>query len=95
IFLSDLLLMAGMFLMLWGTLWLLKPVDIHTLLHPLGVSDTLGAFLVVSGLCFRYPRQIIPLGVAALALLIWGPLVTYVIARGCTGIPGRRDRTDH
>jgi len=91
IFLSDFLLVTGMILMVWGTLWLLKPIVIHTLLHPLGVSDTLGAFLVVLGLCFRHPRHVIPLGVAALALLIWGPLVTYVIARGCSRLQGRRD----
>ena len=91
ILLADLFFVAGVFLMSWGTLWLLKPVEIHTLLHPLGISDTLGAFLIVLGLCLRYPQYIIPLGISALALLIWGPLVTYVIARGCAMIPGRRD----
>lgn len=88
---GSLLFFCGSALMIWGTLWLLKPVEVVTILHPLGISDTLGALLIILGLVLRYPEFIIPLSLAALAILVWGPLVTYVIARGCSRITGKGD----
>lgn len=79
---ADILLALGALLMVWGTLYLLKPVPVIVKLHTLGVSDTLGAMLIVAGLVMRYPERIIPLSVAFLALLLWGPMLSYVIAKG-------------
>ncbi len=79
---ADIMMGLGALLMVWGTLYLLKPVPIIVKLHTLGVSDTLGAMLIVAGLVILHPERIIPLSVAFLALLMWGPMVSYIIARG-------------
>lgn len=82
IIISSVLAGVGCLLMIWGTLYILKPLPLIVKLHTLGVSDTLGAMLVVAGLIVRFPSRIISLGIAFLALLFWGPLVTYLLARG-------------
>lgn len=82
IFFANIVMGLGALLMAWGTLYLLKPVPLIVKLHTLGVSDTLGAMLIVAGLVIIHPERIIPLSVAFLALLMWGPMVSYIIARG-------------
>jgi multicomponent Na+:H+ antiporter subunit G len=79
---SDVLLAFGCLMMLWGTLNLLRDLSFIVKLHILGVSDTLGAMLVVVGLVLRYPERISHLGIAFAALLFWGPLITFVMAKG-------------
>ncbi len=80
--LGDILMSAGCLLMVWGTLYIVREKPFIEKLHTLGISDTLGALLIVAGLIVRYPSRIVPLGVAFLGLLFWGPMVTYVMAKG-------------
>jgi len=79
---SNVLLAGGCLLMLWGTLNLLRKHNYVVKLHILGISDTLGAMLVVAALIFRFPERIFPLGTAFAALLFWGPLITFVLSKG-------------
>ncbi len=57
-------------------------------LHFLGAADTLGGGLVLMGLLLRHPGQSALLLVALGALLIWGPILTYLMAEG--GLPEER-----
>jgi len=90
IILSNILTGLGCLLMIWGTLYIMKSLPLIVKLHTLGVSDTLGAMLVVAGLMVRFPARILPLGIAFMALLFWGPLVTYLLAKGASRETGWR-----
>gem|GEM_PF-1145335 len=79
---GNVLCLLGAVFMVWGTLYLGKSVPVMVRLHALGVADTLGAILVVVGLMFKYPGKLFSLLMAFMALLFWGPMVTYLIARG-------------
>ena len=81
-FISGFLMACGCVLMTWGTLYLLTDKPFVTKLHALGISDTLGSLLIVAGLILRFPDRIVMLGAAFLALLFWGPLLTYILAKG-------------
>lgn len=81
---SSILTGFGCLLMIWGTIYIMKPLPLIVKLHALGISDTLGTMLVVAGLMFRFPERIMSLGMAFLALLFWGPLITYLLARGAS-----------
>ena len=81
-FVSGFFMVCGCVLMTWGTLYLLTDKPFVTKLHALGVSDTLGSLLIIMGLMLRFPDRIVVLGAAFLALLFWGPLLTYILAKG-------------
>jgi multicomponent Na+:H+ antiporter subunit G len=81
---GDILIGIGTAFMIWGTLCLMRPVSLIVKLHTLGISDTLGAILIISGLMFRYPERLMPLIMAFTALLFWGPMVAYLVAKGTT-----------
>ena len=82
IFVSGFFMVFGCVLMTWGTLYLLTDKPFVTKLHALGVSDTLGSLLIIAGLMLKFPDRMIVLGAAFLALLFWGPLLTYILAKG-------------
>lgn len=84
-FFSGLFIACGCVLMTWGTLYLLTDKPFVTKLHALGISDTLGSLLIIAGLMLRFPDRIMVLGAAFLALLFWGPLLTYILAKGVSG----------
>lgn len=76
------LVLAGAFFMLTGALGLLRFPDVFTRMHAAGMTDTMGAGLILAGLCFQGD------GVTALRLLLilgflWftSPVSTHALAR--------------
>ena len=76
------LVLAGAFFMLTGALGLLRFPDVFTRMHAAGMTDTMGAGLILAGLCFQGD------GVTAVRLLLilgflWftSPVSTHALAR--------------
>ncbi len=77
-----LLLGAGSFFMLTGVIGLLRLPDIYSRLHAAGLTDTLGAALILLGLVFHAGFSIaaIKLVLIFLFILISGPTATHALA---------------
>lgn len=80
--LSWALVLAGAFFTLTGALGLLRLPDVFTRMHAAGMTDTMGAGLILAGLCFQGD------GVTAARLLLilgflWftSPVSTHALAR--------------
>lgn len=82
-YLSTLLLLAGAFFFLAGTLGLLRFPDVYTRLHALTKADNLGLGLMVMGLAVQAESW----AAAGKLLLIWGLVllagasVAHLVAR--------------
>ena len=83
-YISVILLIAGAFFFLAGTLGLLRFPDVYTRLHALTKADNLGLGLTVTGLILQLESWL----VAGKLLLIWilillaGASVAHLIAKG-------------
>lgn len=82
---AAILMGLGAALWIWGTAWLPGRRDLFWKLHALGVADTLGSALVVTGLLVRAPEQWPALTLALVSLIFWGTAIGYVLARGAYG----------
>lgn len=87
---GSILMMAGGLFLLVGTIRAGLCRSYLGRLHFLGVADTLGGILVLLGLMLHHPGQAALLLVAFGALLIWGPVLTYLMAEG--GVSEERSR---
>ncbi len=76
------LVSAGLFFVLVGTIGVLRLPDFYTRLHAAGVTDTLGAELVVIGLMFEagWSLTTAKLAVIAFFLLMTSPTATHAVA---------------
>ncbi len=72
----------GMFFVLVGAVGVVRLPDFYTRLHGAGVTDTLGAELVLVGLAIQAPDLLtaLKLGLIALFLFITSPTSTHAIA---------------
>lgn len=80
--LSWVLLMGGAFLVITGGVGLLRMPDFFTRLHPSGVVDTLGAGLVIAGLCLQAgPTQVtVKLLLILVFIFFTSPTATHAVA---------------
>jgi multicomponent Na+:H+ antiporter subunit G len=88
---STMFLAAGSFIMITGTVGLLKFPDFYTRMHATGKCDTLGQIMIIAG-CMIYEGftfiTIKLLLVAAFYLLV-GPASTHALMKAAyvTGVP--------
>lgn len=75
-------ILAGLFFVLAGTLGVLRLPDFYTRLHAAGMTDTLGAELVLLGLIIQsgFTQMSLKLLLVAFFLLITSPTATHAIA---------------
>lgn len=81
--LSGLLLYAGVFFVLVGNAGLLRMPDFYTRLHAAGLTDTLGAGLVLAGLAVHvgWSLAAVKLLLIILFLFITGPTASHALAK--------------
>ena len=81
--LSWVLLAAGGFVVVVGGIGVLRLPDLYTRLHAAGVTDTLGAFLVLSGLALQAGWSLVAVKLIMiwLLLLFTGPVSSHALAR--------------
>ncbi len=81
--LSWISIVGGLFFIVVGSVGLLRMPDVFTRLHAAGMTDTMGAGLILLGLCFQggftlvTARLLMVLGF----LLFTSPIGTYALAR--------------
>ena len=76
-------IVGGLFFMVVGAIGVLRMPDVYTRLHAAGMTDTMGAGLILIGLAF----QAGPTLVAVRLMLVWAfllftsPIATHALAR--------------
>lgn len=73
---------AGLFFVLAGTLGVLRLPDFYTRLHAAGMTDTLGAELILLGLIIQsgFTQMSLKLLIVAFFLFITSPTATHAVA---------------
>ncbi|MDH5589736.1 MAG: monovalent cation/H(+) antiporter subunit G [Gemmatimonadota bacterium] len=80
---SWVLISGGVFFMVVGAIGLVRMPDVYTRLHAAGMTDTMGAGLILMGLCFQgggFP-VVVRLVLIWLFLLFTSPIGTHALAR--------------
>ncbi|GMR12744.1 MAG: monovalent cation/H(+) antiporter subunit G [Gemmatimonadota bacterium] len=81
--LSWISIVGGLFFMVVGAIGVLRMPDVYTRLHAAGMTDTMGAGLILIGLTFQAGLTL----VAVRLLLVWAfllftsPISTHALAR--------------
>ncbi len=83
IVLAVILVCAGVFFLLMGSIGLLRFPDFYTRMHAAGKSDTLGSLLVLTGLAFYEGIDLTAVKILLIALFIFvtSPTATHAMAR--------------
>lgn len=73
---------AGLFFMLAGAIGVLRLPDFYTRMHAAGMTDTLGAELVILGLMFQSGVSLMTLKLALIGLFLFltSPTATHAVA---------------
>lgn len=81
--LSWLAIAGGLFFMLVGTFGILRMPDVYTRLHAAGMTDTMGAGMILAGLCFQTPEAPVILRLLLILLFLWftSPIATHSLAK--------------
>jgi len=80
--LATVSIISGLFFVLAGTLGVLRLPDFYTRLHAAGMTDTLGAELILIGLIIQsgFTQMSLKLLLVAFFLLLTSPTATHAIA---------------
>lgn len=81
--LGDALLLAGGFFLVVGAVGLLRFPDVFTRMHAASVSETLGAYLLLLGLCLQGGgwQVVVKLLLIFMFLFITSPTATHALAK--------------
>ena len=81
--LSWIAIVSGLFFMIVGTIGILRMPDILTRLHPAGMTDTMGAGLLLLGMAFQTSdwMVLVRLLFVYFLLLFTSPIASHALAR--------------
>lgn len=81
--LSWLILLGGVAFALIGSVGLLRMPDFYTRLHAAGITDTLGAALIVLGLMLQAGWTLVSVKLLLILIFLWftGPIATHALSR--------------
>jgi multicomponent Na+:H+ antiporter subunit G len=81
--LSWIAIVSGLFFMIVGTVGILRMPDILTRLHPAGMTDTMGAGLMLFGMAFQTSdwMVLVRLLFVYLFLIFTSPIASHALAR--------------
>jgi multicomponent Na+:H+ antiporter subunit G len=87
---SWLTLLSGVFFLIVGGIGALRMPDFYTRLHAAGITDTMGAALIVLGLVVQGGWTQITLKLILILLFLWvtSPTATHALARAALADPG-------
>ena len=76
-------ILGGSFFALVGGLGIIRMPDLYTRLHAAGVTDTMGAGLVLVGLMLYAGLSLVTVKLGMILVLLWltSPVSTYALAR--------------
>jgi multicomponent Na+:H+ antiporter subunit G len=81
--LSWIAIVGGLFFMIVGTVGILRMPDVFTRLHAAGMTDTMGAGLLILGMCLQagFGLVLVRLVLVYAFLLFTSPIATHALAR--------------
>jgi multicomponent Na+:H+ antiporter subunit G len=81
--LSWIFLLSGSFFAISGGIGVLRMPDLFTRLHAAGVTDTMGAGLILTGLMFQGGISLVTAKLVIILAFVWfsSPVSTYALAR--------------
>jgi multicomponent Na+:H+ antiporter subunit G len=81
--LTWVLIVAGSLFLIVGGIGILRLPDFYSRIHPAGITDTMGAWLVLVGLMFASESWMVTVKLAMLLvfLAITSPLATHALAK--------------
>lgn len=81
--LSGVLVLAGSFFALVGGIGVIRMPDVFTRLHASGVTDTMGAGMVLAGLMLYAGLSLVTVKLFLILFFLWltSPVSTYAVAR--------------
>ncbi|WP_420440962.1 monovalent cation/H(+) antiporter subunit G [Candidatus Palauibacter sp.] len=95
---SAVLLIAGAIFAVIGGIGIVRLPDFFCRIHGAGITDTLGAGLILTGLMFLSPHWIVTVKLVAILLLLWitSPTATHTLANAAleTGLQPHVDETE-
>ena len=93
---SWILLVAGGLFVIVGGIGLLRLPDFYTRIHAAGITDTLGTWLILAGLCLQSESALVTAKLLMLLffMVVTSPLATHALAkaaylRGLDPLQGR------
>ncbi len=98
-FASALCLLTGSFFCLSGGIGIIRFPDFYTRMHAVGVTDTLGAGMILVGLMLLRPESLVLIKLIMILLmtLFISPTASHALAKaalrsGCTPLLYRKDK---
>ncbi len=77
------LLLAGAFFLVTGALGMVRLPDVFTRMHAAGMTDTMGAGLILVGLCVYSGANTVTLRLVLVLAFLWftSPIATHALAK--------------
>ena len=77
------LLLAGAFFLVTGALGMVRLPDVFTRMHAAGMADTMGAGLILAGLCVYSGANEVTLRLLLVLAFLWftSPIATHALAK--------------
>ncbi len=81
--LSWVFILGGVFFIVTGAIGVVRMPDVYCRLHAAGMTDTMGAGLILVGMCFQAGISLITLRLLIIwaFLLVTSPVATHALAR--------------
>ncbi len=81
--LSWVFILGGVFFIVTGAIGVVRMPDVYCRLHAAGMTDTMGAGLILVGMCFQAGLSLITLRLLIIwaFLLVTSPVATHALAR--------------
>lgn len=95
---SSVLVIAGAIFAVIGGIGIVRLPDFFSRIHGAGITDTLGAGLILTGLMFLSPHWTVTVKLVAILVLLWitSPTATHALANAAleTGLRPDIDETE-
>lgn len=77
------LLLSGAFFLVTGALGMVRLPDVFTRMHAAGMADTMGAGLILVGLCMYSGANLITVRLVLILAFVWftSPIATHALAK--------------
>ena len=81
--LTWVLLLSGVFFLVTGALGMVRLPDVFTRMHAAGMADTMGAGLILVGLCLYSGANLVTLRLVLVLAFLWftSPIATHALAK--------------
>ncbi|MDE2762435.1 MAG: monovalent cation/H(+) antiporter subunit G [Gemmatimonadota bacterium] len=81
--LTWVLLLSGAFFLVTGALGMVRLPDVFTRMHAAGMTDTMGAGLILVGLCLHSGVNLVTMRLLLVLAFLWftAPIATHAVAK--------------